>query len=102
MKKQVEASSYTISRGTTQRPSLQANRRDTAVQLVQPSRQNLGFALSLRLLDDLAILADHADRRLHKRYIQSNKQLHPVILHVGSIREWRQRGADLTSGNGGA
>ncbi len=85
-----------------QRSSLQANRCDAAVQIAQPARQNLGLAFRLCFFEDLPMLADHADRRLHKRYIQSDKQLHPVILHVSSIREWRQRGADLTSGNGGA
>lgn len=44
-----------------QRPGLQANRRDAAVQIIQPARQNLRCAFYLCLFEDLAILADHAD-----------------------------------------
>ena len=64
-----------------------------------PPHQFFGFTGDLCLFHDLAMLVDRADRGLCQRHIQSNKQSHPVALHVDPIREGRQIAPDLASGN---
>jgi hypothetical protein len=79
--------------------SLKADGGNSAVLLLGPMHQFFSFACDLRLFHDLAILADHANRSLCQRYIQPNKQSHPVALHVDPIRDGRQIAPDLASGN---
>ncbi|WP_370645791.1 hypothetical protein [Ruegeria sp. Ofav3-42] len=52
-----------------QRLSFKTNRCDTATQTAQPTDQYLRIARGLGLLDDLTMLADHADCGLRERCI---------------------------------
>ncbi|CAM3399789.1 hypothetical protein PAAM106076_18700 [Paracoccus aminovorans] len=82
--------------------SLKPDGGNCAVLVADPARQRLGLAGHLRLLHDLPMLADHADRGLLQRHIQPDKQLHPAVLHVDPIREWRQLALNLATVTGGS
>ena len=80
--------------------SLKPDGGNCAVLIADPAQQIFWFAGDLRLLHDLAVLADDANRGLLQRHIQPDKQPHPVALLLDPIRERRQLATDLASGNG--
>ncbi len=75
--------------------SFEPDSRSFPVLIADPEQQRLGLAGDLLLPHDLPMLADHANCGLLKRHIQPNTQLHPAVLHVDPIREWRQLALDL-------
>ena len=81
---------------------LKPDRCNHAVLISDPAQQRIGLAGHLRLPQDPSMLADHADRGFLQRHIQSDKQFHPVVLHVDPIREWRQLALESASVTGGS